>query len=348
VLVFYDRPPGISGPAAESWDAVEEGILAGAAASAVPVMVAATLPELLDDDAAWRFISAGVAAVAGLRTGVAVAAALRAPVGDGARLRSIAAACRRAARVSGRWLAEHEAKALLRARGVPVVEGRLASNEDEAVAAFRSLGAPVALKVSAADVRRKTQVGALALDIRDESGVREAFRRLAGVVESRIPLLAPGVVSDRIAIISDPTARASLDARLDPATPILARASLDARLDPATPILVEQMAPPGAELLVAATTDGVVPALVVGLGGVWVEALDDVAIVPLPASAARLERALRSLKAAALIPDVGAAADVAARIGAAANGLELLECNLVLVHRGGAVVVDATAKEVSS
>ena len=56
VLVFYDRPPGISGPAGESWDAVEEGILAGAAVSAVPVMVAATLPELLDDDAAWRFI----------------------------------------------------------------------------------------------------------------------------------------------------------------------------------------------------------------------------------------------------------------------------------------------------
>ena len=59
VLVFYDRPPGISGHAAESWDAVEEGILAGAAVSPVPVMVAATLPELLDDEAAWRFCRAG-------------------------------------------------------------------------------------------------------------------------------------------------------------------------------------------------------------------------------------------------------------------------------------------------
>ena len=59
VLVFYDRPPGIANHAAESWDAVEEGILAGAAVSPVPVMVAATLPELLDDDAAWRFAEAG-------------------------------------------------------------------------------------------------------------------------------------------------------------------------------------------------------------------------------------------------------------------------------------------------
>ena len=40
-----------------------------------------------------------------------------------------------------------------------------------------------------------------------------------------------------------------------------------------------------------------------------------------------------------------------ARAGAdrrAADGLELLECNPVLVHPDGAVVVDATAKEVSS
>ena len=91
VLVFYDRPPGIAGHAAESWDAVEEGILAGAAVSPVPVMVAATLPELLDDEAAWRFCSAGVPAIAGLRTGVAVAAALAAPPGDARRLREIAA-----------------------------------------------------------------------------------------------------------------------------------------------------------------------------------------------------------------------------------------------------------------
>jgi acetate---CoA ligase (ADP-forming) len=320
VLVFYDRPPGISGASGDSWAAVEEGIVAGAAVCAVPVMVAATLPELLDDDAAWRFISEGVVAVAGLRTGVAVAAALQTPPADPARLRSIAEACRGAARGSGRWLAEHEAKALLRARGVPVVGGRLALNEDEAVAAWREFAGPVALKVSDAALRHKTQIGALALDVTDEAGVREAFRRLAGVDAARI------------ASPNNPTGHASLNAEVDPATPIL----------------VEQMAPPGAELLVSVRTDAVVPALVVGLGGIWVEALDDIAIVPLPATAARVERALLSLKGAALIPDVKAAAHVAAQIGAAAGGLELLECNPVLIHRDGAVVVDATAKEVSS
>ena len=179
VLVFYDRPPGIAGHSAESWDAVEEGILAGAAVSPVPVMVAATLPELLDDDAAWRFCSAGVPAIAGLRTGVAVAAALAAPPGDGRRLREIAAFAER--RKPGRWLAEHEAKALLRSRGVPVVRGRLALNEDDAVAAFHELGGRVALKLSSPAIQHKTAIGGIALDVRDEAGVREAFRRLGAV-----------------------------------------------------------------------------------------------------------------------------------------------------------------------
>ncbi len=92
VLVFYDRPPGIANNSLASWEAVERGILAGAEASPVPVMVAATLPELLDDASAWAFCEAGVPAVAGLRTGVAVAAALAAPLPDASRLRAIAAA----------------------------------------------------------------------------------------------------------------------------------------------------------------------------------------------------------------------------------------------------------------
>ena len=305
VLVFYDRPPGISGASLASWEAVERGILAGASISPVPVMAASTLPELLDDDAAWRFCEAGVPAVAGLRTGVAVAAALAAPVADAARLREIAGATHPIS--AGRWLAEHEAKARLQARGVPVVRGRLALNEDEAVATFRSLASPVALKVSSPDLRHKTTVGALALDVRDERGVRDAYQRL--VVDFHR-------YTTKIDHTADPT-------------------SLNAA------VLVEQMAPPGVELLIAVRKDAVVPALVIGLGGILVEALDRVAIVPLPADRPRIERALQSLNAPAH------AADIAAQIAAAADGLALLECNPVLIHRDGAVVVDAIAKEVS-
>ena len=283
VLVFYDRPPGITGAAAESWDAVERGIHAGAEAGPVPVMVASTLPELLDDAAAWRFAEAGVPAIAGLRTGVAAAAALAAPPAEAARIRSLVTARAR----PGRWLAEHEAKALLRERGVPVPPGVVAAGEEQAVAAFRELGGPVALKVSAPGLLHKTAAGAIALDVRDEGRLRAAVRRLD-----------------------------------------------------APRILVEEMAEPGPELFVAVRKDAVVHALVIGLGGVHVEALARVAIVPLPADEARIARALGALNLPAAAPGIAA-------IAQAAEGLALLECNPVIVHPDGAVVVDAVAQEVA-
>ena len=95
----------------------------------------------------------------------------------------------------------------------------------------------------------------------------------------------------------------------------------------------------------AARADAVVPCLVVGAGGIWTEALDDAAVVPLPATPERVEAAILGLRAAALFTG-GAAAGLdvpaAARLAAAAGellldrGLELLELNPVLVHEHGA------------
>jgi acyl-CoA synthetase (NDP forming) len=309
VLVFYDQPAGIEGAVDESWTAVREGVLAGARETASPVIVASTLPELLDDAAAWRFIEAGVPAVAGLRTGLGCVLALRRPAGDPAHLREIAAASARASLGANGWLPEHEAKELLRSGGVPVVQGRLAPGEDDAVAALAELGPPVALKLSGPTVWHKSERGGLVLDVWHEPDLRAAYRRLAAV-------------------------------------------------DGAASVLVERMAPPGAELFVAARADAVVPALVVGLGGVWTEALDDVAIVPLPADPERVERALRSLRGAPLLTggrgrrplDVAAAARLAARTGELLldHGLTLIEVNPVLVHERGALAVDALAAGMTS
>jgi acetate---CoA ligase (ADP-forming) len=112
-------------------------------------------------------------------------------------------------------------------------------------------------------------------------------------------------------------------------------------------VLVEEMAPPGVELLVSVRTDAVVPAVIVGLGGIWTEAHDDIAIVPLPAGVARVTAAIESLRAPI---DPRHAAPIATAIAEAAlaHDLELLECNPVIVHPDGAVVVDAVAKEVSA
>jgi acetyl-CoA synthetase len=118
-------------------------------------------------------------------------------------------------------------------------------------------------------------------------------------------------------------------------------------------LLVEAMASGEAELLVAARRDGVVPALAIGLGGIWTEALDDVAIVPLPASPERVGRALRKLRGSAVLRgrgsaplDLLAAAAFASRLGAVLleNDLDLIEVNPALLGRRGCVAVDALAR----
>jgi acetate---CoA ligase (ADP-forming) len=114
------------------------------------------------------------------------------------------------------------------------------------------------------------------------------------------------------------------------------------------------MVEPGTEVLVAARADAVVPALVVGLGGIWTEVLDDVAIVPLPADARRVEEAIRSLRGGALLTggrgreplDVGTLAATAARVGELLleHRLALLELNPVVVHAKGCVALDALGR----
>jgi acetate---CoA ligase (ADP-forming) len=310
VVVFYDQPAGLTGAAEESWRAVREGIIAGAAVSPVPTLVSSTLPELLDDQDAWEFARAGVAAAAGLRTGLRCALEGSPEIGDPARLREIAALARSMdRRADGQWLAEHEAKAMLSANGIAVPEGRVVVDEDDAVAALDELGSSVALKVSSRSVQHKSDLGGVALGLRSPDEARDAYRRLAA-----------------LAAVHDGS------------------------------VLAERMAPPGVELMIAVRTDGIVPALVLALGGIWTELLDDVAIVPLPAGAARIESALRSLRGAPLLlggrggesVDLPAVARLAEGLGALLleRSLAEIECNPVFAGApgDGAVAVDATIR----
>jgi succinyl-CoA synthetase beta subunit len=219
-------------------------------------------------------------------------------------MREVAGAAARAGGDGGQWMAESEAKDLLRAGGVRVPDGELVDSEDEAVSVWAGFSSPVAIKLSAPGLLHKSEVGALALSLDDETAVRQAYRRLRDL-----------------------------------------NGHADAR------VLVERMAEGGAELLIAARSDGVVPSLVVGLGGIWTEALGDVVVIPLPADAERVKRALLSLRGVAAIAggrggeplDLDAAAEVAVATGTILldNRLSLVELNPVLLGREGAVAVDA-------
>ncbi len=316
VLVFYDQPHGLSGAPEESWRAVRDGVMLGARLSPVPTIVSSTLPELLDDAAAWEFAQAGVPAAAGLRTGLRCAAALHAPRAEGGeRLRRIAAAARPLTgsdvRRRVRPMSEHAAKAMLRHAGVAVPEGRVVADGDGAVGAFRDLGGgAVALKCSSAGVTHKSDVGGVALDLSTESDVRAAYADLAPLVQAH----------DAV-------------------------------------VLVERMAPAGLEMIIAAHCEGIVPALIIGFGGVWTELIDDVAVIPLPAAPERIERGLRALRGAPLLfggrgrpgADAAAAASLAAAIGRLLldRSLAAVECNPVLVAApgAGATAVDAVIAE---
>ena len=90
-------------------------------------------------------------------------------------------------------------------------------------------------------------------------------------------------------------------------------------------VLIEKMAAPGLELVVGARRDpqwG--PVVLVGLGGVWIEALKDVRLLPAGISEQQVVAEIRKLKAARLLGtfrgsparDVEAVADVVVKLGA--------------------------------
>ncbi len=121
-------------------------------------------------------------------------------------------------------------------------------------------------------------------------------------------------------------------------------------------VLVAPMRTGGIELFVGCTRDAQWgPVMAVGLGGVWVEILQDVALRPLPIDAAEVRRMLGELRGAKLLQgargtepaDLDALATVIARIGDAAVALgpdlEALEVNPLWVRGADVEALDALA-----
>jgi acyl-CoA synthetase (NDP forming) len=120
-------------------------------------------------------------------------------------------------------------------------------------------------------------------------------------------------------------------------------------------MLVETMAPPGLEMIVGARRDpdwG--PVLMVGLGGIWVEALRDVRLLPADLPQARVLEEIGRLKGAGLLrgarghppADMEALAETVARVGALIRARpEVMEIEInplvVLAAGAGVIALDA-------
>ncbi len=129
--------------------------------------------------------------------------------------------------------------------------------------------------------------------------------------------------------------------------------SPDARIDG---VLIQQMAPPGVELIAGGLWDPAFgPVLMVGLGGIFTEVLKDVAFRLAPVGPAEVKAALRELKGFPLLcgargkppVDLEALAEALAalsRLLASWEELAELDLNPLIAHRGGVVAVDGLVK----
>jgi acyl-CoA synthetase (NDP forming) len=214
-------------------------------------------------------------------------------------------------------LTEQQARAYLAPAEIPAPPEGLARSAGEAVALFERLGGPVALKVQAAALSHKSDLGGVRLNLRDAGAVREAYESIV---------------------------KAAREARPD--------VEIDG-------VLIQRMAPPGLEMILAARVDpDFGPVVVVGLGGIYVELLRDVALRLAPISAAEARAMLAELRGAALLKGLRGQppADVEALVAtierfsrfAAALPPEVasVEINPLLVHPPGQGVsmVDAAVE----
>ena len=103
---------------------------------------------------------------------------------ESVRDRALAEDMIRSARMSGRTLlTEFESKRILEAYGIPVVETRMVSDEEEAVQAAEQIGYPVVLKLASETIAHKSEAGGVSLNLANADAVRKAFRKILATIK---------------------------------------------------------------------------------------------------------------------------------------------------------------------
>lgn len=210
-------------------------------------------------------------------------------------------------------LTEPESKRLLACFAIPVPQTVIAATADEALAAARTLGFPLAMKILSPDIAHKSDVGGVKLSIRDAGELAREFSALLASVRALRP-----------------------DARIE-----------GVALQP----MIEKRF--GRELLVGVSTDPVFGRVIsFGAGGVAVELLRDTAIglpplSPLLASelvartrTARLLGAYRHIPAARMDAIIDVLCKVSEMV-CALPWIGEMDINPLLVDESGCVALDA-------
>lgn len=218
----------------------------------------------------------------------------------------------RQARAEGRDLFEYEAKQLLRDHGVEVPEERVVRNEAELAAAASALG------------ETPLAMKVVSKDILHKSD-------------------AGGV---KLNVVGEAAMRDAREAILDACRAYDANAEIEG-------VLVTPMAKKGVEVIVGVIRDPIFgPVLMFGLGGIFVEILEDVAFRAIPLSRHDARSMVEQIKAKRILEgvrgesavDKEALVDLLLKVSsivAAYPDLKELDLNPVIVNADGYAVVDA-------
>lgn len=165
-------------------------------------------------------------------------------------------------------LVERVAKSALALYDIPVTQEKPATTTDEAVAAARAIGYPVVLKIESPDITHKTEAGGVLLNLTSDDDVRAGYDQIIASARGYLP---------------------------------------SAKIQG---VLVQEFIVPSAEqyeLLVGMTSDpDFGPAIVVGMGGIFVEAMNDVAMAVPPIDAALAREMISGLRGHKLLDGSGA------------------------------------------
>jgi acetate---CoA ligase (ADP-forming) subunit beta len=84
-------------------------------------------------------------------------------------------------------LTEVESKDILEEAGIPTAHARLATTADEAVAAAKEFGYPVALKIVSPEITHKSDIGGVKLNLASPDEVKAAFDEIVAAAKKAQP-----------------------------------------------------------------------------------------------------------------------------------------------------------------
>jgi len=204
-LLVLDYPPG-DGDEAANWEVSERALIRAIADTGGRAVVVSSLPETLPDYVRERLKASGIAPMQGIEDCLfAVKAA--ALIGVSERNADNISAVMPPETVTGTAAAldEPSSKQALAEFGLSIPTGKTCTPA-ETVEAANDVGYPVVLKAVSSELAHKTEMGAVAVNLCDDTAVQEATQRMRGHDQFLVESMAQPVVCELIVgVTRDPT-----------------------------------------------------------------------------------------------------------------------------------------------